>query len=190
MLTLVLALFQYLLALLHRAWRKPSFRPYRQVPCPQHPSFHRRRKPEWVRREIVHLAALLSRPTCRAIADIFSRRFAQRRKMRVGRTFVNGVLRAKRYDIEVERRRIKNARPKAVPRNLVWGMDLTRKTDSGAQLHPVLGLVDHGARANLSLVALANKSSFTLRPPRPGRASIRSRSASRTKDGSKPGTGC
>jgi putative transposase len=115
-----------------------------------------------VRREIVHLAALLSRPTCRAVAEIFSRRFAQSRKMKVGRTFVNSVLRAKRYEIQVERRRMKNARPKALPRNLIWGVDLTGKTDTGGKLHFVLGLLDHGTRANMSLVGLANKSSFTL----------------------------
>jgi transposase InsO family protein len=115
-----------------------------------------------VRREIVRLAALLSRPTCRAIAEILSRRFAQSRKMTVGRTFVNSVLRAKRYEIEVEKRRIKNAKPRQLPRNRVWGLDLTGKTDTGGRLHFVLGLLDHGTRANMSLVALVNKSSFAL----------------------------
>lgn len=94
--------------------------------------------------------------------DIFNRRFAQSRKMTGGKTFVNGVLRANRYEIEVEKRRIKNAQPKPVPKNLVWGLDLTGKTDARGQFHRVLGLIDHGTRTNLSLLAFANNSSFTL----------------------------
>jgi transposase InsO family protein len=162
MLTLFLALFQRLFAFLHRPWRRRPFLPYRQVSSVKGPFSHHRRKPQWVRREIVRLAALLSRPTCRAIAEILSRRFAQSRKMTVGRTFVNSVLRAKRYEIEVEKRRIKNAKPRQLPRNRVWGLDLTGKTDTGGRLHFVLGLLDHGTRANMSLVALVNKSSFAL----------------------------
>jgi putative transposase len=58
--------------------------------------------------------------------------------------------------------RRERARPEPVPRNLVWGLDLTGKTDTRGQLHAVLGLLDHGTRANLVLAALANKSSFTV----------------------------
>ena len=100
--------------------------------------------------------------TCRVIETLFNRRFACQRNMTVGRTFVSEVIRAHRYEIDVERRRIKNARPVSIPRNLVWGIDLTGKTDTCGRLHPVLGLLDHGTRANLGLAALANKSSFTL----------------------------
>ena len=122
-----------------------------------------RRKPKWVRQEVIRLKALMpDTGTCRVIETLFNRRFARKRNMTVGRTFVSEVIRAHRYEIDVERRRIKNARPEPVPRNLVWGLDLTGKTDTRGQLHPVLGLLDHGTRANLRLAALANKSTFTL----------------------------
>lgn len=162
MLTLLLAVVSHLIRLALRLWRKRSFRPYRQFSSTDNPAVHWRRKPHWVRREIIRLAALLSRPTCRAIAGIFNRRFAQSRKTTVGKTFVNGVLRAKRYEIEVERRQIKNAKPRRVPRNLIWGLDLTGKTDANGKLHSVLGILDHGTRANLDLAAFVRKSSFTL----------------------------
>ena len=57
---------------------------------------------------------------------------------------------------------IRNGRPTPIPRNLVWGLDLTGKTDTRGHVHPVLGLLDHGSRASLRLAALANKSSFTV----------------------------
>ena len=162
MLTLVLALALHLIRLARRLRRKRSSHPYRRVSPVQGPTLHRRRKPEWVRREIVRLAALLARPTCRLIADIFNRRFVHSRKMSVRKTFVSGVLRASRYQIEAEKRRIKSAKPRCVPPNLVWGLDLTGKADAGGAVHAVLGILDHGSRASLSLTAPANKSSFTL----------------------------
>lgn len=60
------------------------------------------------------------------------------------------------------RRKIKHARPKPVPRNRVWGLDLTGKVDTAGNLHMVFGLIDHGSRTLLRLAALPNKSSWTL----------------------------
>lgn len=154
-----------LLRLLATVRRGRSFHPYRRIvptlPSAVHPG-RSRRKPEWVRREVIHLAALLGEPSCRTIAGIFNRRFAHARKTTVGKTFVHDLLRERRYEIAFAKRRIKNAKPRPVPKNLVWAMDLTGKTDGMGALHYVLGILDHGSRANLSLLALANKSSFTL----------------------------
>lgn len=150
-----------LLRLLATVRRGRSFHPYRRI-VPTLPSRRSRRKPEWVRREVIHLAALLGEPSCRTIAGIFNRRFAHARKMTVGKTFVHDLLRERRHEIAFEKRRIKNAKPRPVPKNLVWAMDLTGKTDGMGAFHYVLGILDHGSRANLSLLALANKSSCTL----------------------------
>ena len=60
------------------------------------------------------------------------------------------------------RKNLKHTKPKAVPLNWVWAMDLTGKTDTQGVLHMLLGLVDHGSRAVLCLQALSNKSSWTL----------------------------
>jgi transposase InsO family protein len=99
---------------------------------------------------------------CRRIADTFNRRFAGPKQMTVGKTFVNGVIRDHQYEVQILRRQIKNARPRPVPRNLIWGVDLTVKMDTAGALHPLLGIIEHGSRLNLCLAALRDKSSFTL----------------------------
>jgi len=45
-------------------------------------------KPEWVRREIIRLKALMPDAGCRTITHNFNRRFAERRHMTVGKTYV------------------------------------------------------------------------------------------------------
>ena len=111
---------------------------------------------------MIRLKALMPHATCRDITDCFNRRFEAKRKMRVGKTFVWGWLRKHRYEIEVLRRQIKNARPRPVPKNLVWGMDLTGKTSLDGRTHLVLGTLEHASRAALWLEALPNKSNWTL----------------------------
>lgn len=99
---------------------------------------------------------------CRMIADIFNRRFAESRQMTVGKTFVNETVRKYRYEIQVVRKKIKNRAPKVMPKNLVWGMDLTGKTDAAVNINHILGIVEHGSRANLSLSGVKDKGSITI----------------------------
>lgn len=126
------------------------------VSCRAHP------KPAWVRREVIRLKALMPDARCRLIADTFNRRFAVDKRMTVGKSFVAETVRKHCYEIQVLRRKIKHARPKPIPRNLVWGLDLTGKVDITGNLHMVFGLIDHGSRALLSLAALPNKCSWTV----------------------------
>ena len=123
-------------------------------------------KPAWVTREIIHLKALMPDAGCRRIADTFNRRHAHhreiRRRMTVGKSFVADTMRKHRYEIEIVRRRMKHRVPPALPRNLVWAMDLTGKTDAAGSIHSILGLLDHGSRGLLDLAALPNKCSWTL----------------------------
>ena len=136
---------------------------YRRLPDSPPPRIRAQAKPPWVKREVIRLKALMREAgTCRAIADSFNRRFAGKRNMTVGRTWVNETIRKYRYEIEIERRRIKNAQPRPVPRNLVWGLDLTGKAtlDGGTRL--ILGIIEHASRTALRLEALENKSSWTL----------------------------
>ena len=100
--------------------------------------------------------------TCRAIEKSFNRRFARKKHMTVGRTFVNELIRKHRYQIEVEQRRIKNRKPQPLPKNLVWGLDLTGKTDLSQTTHCVLAILEHASRAALWLEALQSKSSWAL----------------------------
>jgi transposase InsO family protein len=123
-------------------------------------------KPAWVVREIVRLKALMPDAGCRSLALIFNRRFAShadaRRRMTVGKSFVADSLRKYHYEIEIARRRIKHHVPPPLPRNLVWGLDLTGKRDTAGVTHSILGCIDHGSRGALSLTALPNKRSWTL----------------------------
>ena len=123
---------------------------------------HTTQKPEWIKHEIIRLKAIMPHAGCRSIADICNRRFAASRKVTVGKTFVHQVLQQHDYEIKILRRNLKHAKPKVVPRNLIWGIDLTGKTDTNKSLHSLFGIIDHGNRALLHLKALQNKTSRTL----------------------------
>ncbi len=119
-------------------------------------------KPECIKHEIIRLKALMPQAGCRSIADICNRRFAASRKVTVGKTFVHQILQQHDYEIQTLRRNLKHAKPKTVPRNFIWGIDLTGKTDTRGSLHFLLGILDHGSRALLHLQALHDKTSRTL----------------------------
>lgn len=139
---------------------RPGYR--RFIPDGAAPLLRSSAKPAWVKREVIRLKALMPQAGCRTVSDIFNRRFAAKRRMTVGKTFVSNVVRKHCYEIEMVRRRIKSARPRPVPKNLVWAADLTGKTSLDAKTHVVLGILEHASRAALWLEALPNKSSWTL----------------------------
>lgn len=137
--------------------------PYRRLVEPKTIKYRSRSKPRWVSEEIIRLKALMREAgTCRAIEAVFNRRHAARHGMSVGRTWVNETIRKHRYEIEIVRRQIKNARPKPVPRNLIWGLDLTGKATLDGKTRLVLGILEHASRAALWLEALESKSSWAL----------------------------
>lgn len=119
-------------------------------------------KPAWVREEIIRFKAFMPQAGCRMIAHTFNRIFAQSEAITVSKTFVNEVIRKHQYEIRVLRRKIKNGRPKDVPKNLVWGMDLTGKTDEHGNLNNIIGIIEHKSRLSLSLSALKDKASITI----------------------------
>lgn len=123
---------------------------------------HSRAKPEWVKHEVLRLKALMPHDGCRRIADSFNRHFAESRNMTVGKTYVSDMIRRHYHEILVLRRQIKNAKPKAVPVNRVWAMDLTGKTSLDAKTSMILAILDHGSRAALVLEAVHSKSSWSL----------------------------
>ena len=119
------------------------------------------KKPDWVAKEIIRMKALMVTAGCRSLADSFNRRFSNK-GMSVGKTFVNNTIRQNRYEIQVLRKNLKHKKPRPTPVNRVWAMDLTGKSDSSGTQHNILGLVEHGSRANLSLSGLRDKASITL----------------------------
>ncbi|HWG88503.1 MAG TPA: integrase core domain-containing protein [Candidatus Acidoferrales bacterium] len=82
--------------------------------------------------------------------------------MRVGKSFVGDLLKGHAADIRLERQRQNRRTYRAGPRNIVWGMDGTGKTDAQGHLHFLLGIVDHGTRRCMTLDALADKRSVTV----------------------------
>jgi transposase InsO family protein len=119
-------------------------------------------KPQWVKDAVIELKARHPDYGCRTVAHLFNRQFAATRGARVGKTFVHALCNRHAYDIEVRRRTLKHRRPRPMPRNATWGVDLTGKQDTCGKLHSILGVIDHGTRLNLSLKRLADKSSITL----------------------------
>jgi hypothetical protein len=140
---------------------KPGFRK-KKSKTTDTTSYRYQPKPKWVTHEVVKLKALMPLASCRSIADTFNRTFFCTKNISVGKTFVHTILQKQKYQIEVLRKKIKNAKPKPIPKNLIWGMDLTGKTDSQGKLHMIMGIIEHGSRASLCLKALENKSSLQL----------------------------
>jgi transposase InsO family protein len=106
--------------------------------------------------------ALMPDSGCRAIALLFNRRHGRSRSMMVGKTFVSDTIRRHLYEIQVLRRKIKHARPKPVPHNLIWAMDLTGKTDGRGRQHRLLGILEHHSRGCLRLAAVRDKTTVTM----------------------------
>ena len=140
----------------------PRYRSKLAQPDDRHRHRHTQQKPEWLKTEIIRLKALMPQAGCRSIADICNRRFAASRKITVGKTYVHQILQRHDYEIQILRRNLKHAKPKNLPRNLIWGIDLTGKTDMRGCLHFLFGIIDHGSRALLHLQALRDKTSRTL----------------------------
>lgn len=126
------------------------------------PAYRAQPKPPWVRDEIIRMKALMPHMGCRTLAVSFNRRFANNKRVTVGKTYVWNTIKQHQYDIQVLRKNIKNKKPRPVPPNLVWGMDLTGKTDTQDNMHNILGLVEHHSRASLTLTSLKDKASITL----------------------------
>lgn len=121
-----------------------------------------RRKPQWVVDEVIYLKAVNPLMGGRKIADVFNRRFSARCDMTVSKSYVYEKLKQHRYQIQAVRRMLKHKRPKNVPKNRCWGMDLTTVTDDHGKQHKVLAMVDYGSRRCLCLKAVKYKNSATL----------------------------
>ena len=164
LLALVEFLNLYILRLVQ--WMSQSHRSYyrcmRIAPIDKHNHRYSSQKPDWLKYEIIRLKARMPQAGCRTIADICNRRFAASRKITVGKTYVHETLQRHTYEVQILRRNLKQAKPKSVPRNLIWGIDLTGKTDAHKSLHSIFGIIDHGSRALLHLQCLHDKTSHSL----------------------------
>lgn len=119
-------------------------------------------KPEWVRQEIIRLKALMIHDGSRKIADTFNRLYEHKKHMTVGKTYVCETIKKHLYEIQVLRRKIKHKKPRPLPKNLIWSLDLTQVPDDGQQNHLLFGALDAGTRACLQLQHIPTKASITL----------------------------
>ena len=158
---IVVHLFLYLFSyqfpfVVHYGKRKPLTTQSSSTFC-LHP-----KKPKWVAKEIIKMKAFMPDTGCRKLAESFNRRYAKNKQMTVGKTYVSNIIKKHQYEIQILRKNIKHRKPRPLPLNVVWGIDLTGKTDTQNKLHNILGIIDHGSRGALCLKGLKNKASITL----------------------------
>ena len=118
-------------------------------------------KPPWVVKEVIRLKALMPHAGCRHIAAVFNRLHAHR-KVSVSKTYVNDTIRRHLYDILIRRRKIKHRIPPVMPKNLIWQIDLTGKSTEEYKRQSILGIIDHGTRACVTLRALPRKTTLEI----------------------------
>ena len=138
----------------------PRKRIQQQTPPSQ--GFRNRPKPLWVRREVIHLTAICPAAGCRAIAGVFNRLYAHRKNITVSKSWVYATWQQHRYDILMERKRIRQRPALNWPRNQIWQADLTQIPDLDGQPQRIFGCVDTGTRACLGLTAIKHKTSLIL----------------------------
>ena len=129
------------------------------IPAPRSKS---RRKPAWVRKRVIRLAAAMPQAGCRTLALILNRHHFAQYGVSVGKTWVAQLLRTHRDEIYALRRLWKHRIPTPMPVNRVWGLDLTGKADERGQVHAILGMVDHGSRFALALRRVSHQSAWAL----------------------------
>jgi len=122
----------------------------------------RTRKPAWVAEEVIRLKALMGDLGCRKVAATFNRLHAARHMTTISKSYVANVVRRHQLEVEAMRRAWKRRIPHATPINRLWGLDLTAKSDVGGNLHPIIGIVDHGSRLAVSLRVVERKTTIAV----------------------------
>jgi len=114
------------------------------------------KKPSWVKNEVIYLKVYLPKYGCRKIAQTFNRKFAHK-NITISKSYVYNVVKANNYEIIKQRKELKNLIPKSIPKNIIWSMDLT-----SIKKEQVLGVIDNGSRALLTLKHLKTKSTINI----------------------------
>jgi putative transposase len=122
---------------------------------------HARRKPDWVVHEVLRLKVLMGTNGCRKIATTFNRLHGAQAHT-VGKSFVAHCIQTHQHVLVQLRREMHRKRPRPVPVNAVWAMDLTFYTSTSGQQHTALGIMDHGSRVLGCLTTVVNKCSWML----------------------------
>ena len=118
-----------------------------------------RAKPEWVRKEVLRLKALMP-DGARKVADTFNLLHAHRGQS-VGKTYVAELVKKHHEEILRLRQKLKHHKPRKMPKNLIWALDLACLPGPQGP-RPVFGLLDHGTRLCLSFTALRDRSAIGI----------------------------
>ncbi|MCP3675405.1 MAG: hypothetical protein GY829_13145 [Gammaproteobacteria bacterium] len=104
----------------------------------------------------------LSDEGCRSVTHMFNRRYSDSRNMTVSKTYVAYTVKNHQYEIQVLKRKIKHKRPRNIPINKIWAMDLTFLTNQEKTQTPILGIIEHQSRLSLKLSQLKTKSTINI----------------------------
>ena len=137
--------------------RRPAFNAYLVSQRP----FKNQRKPDWVRAELIRLAAL-SGGSRRSVTRLFNRLHGARYGETVSTSFTCDFLKAHAIQVLRLRRELQAKKPRVVSVCHTWAMDLTFFTDDAKQTHASFGIIDHGSRVLLCLRTLTVRNSWTL----------------------------
>ena len=113
-------------------------------------------KPFWVQDELIYLKIHLSKYGCRKIAQSFNRKFADT-NITVSKSYVYNVIKTNSYEIIKQRKKLKNKIPRKIDNNRIWSIDLTTIKE-----RQVLGVIDGGSRALLTLKHLKDKRTINI----------------------------
>lgn len=118
-----------------------------------------RAKPEWVKKEVLRLKALMP-DGARKVAETFNFLHAHHGQT-VGKTYVAELVKKHQQEILRLRQQLKHRKPRKVQKNLIWALDFTFLPGPQGP-RPIFGLVDHGTRLCLSLTALRDRSAIGI----------------------------
>jgi putative transposase len=139
---------------------------------------HWRSKPEWVCEAVLRFACQLPGAGCRTIAQCFNLQqialqdqnassvgqvsYSCRPPASVSKSYVAHVLRSQRAQLAQACWQAQSHTPRREPILTTWGMDLTGLPLTNGSSVPVLGVIDHGSRAILTLQPVARYTSLVL----------------------------
>jgi transposase InsO family protein len=153
---LIIWLWQWLQSFRKRKPPKPYHRKRMDKSHRHHP-----RKPPWAKDEVIRIYQDTGLGS-RKVAAIFNGLHKAKYGISVEKTYVAEQLRAYRYRANELSKRYKHREPPPLPRNRIWGVDMTGKADNKGVLHTIFGVIDHGSRMALALQTLEKRTALAV----------------------------
>lgn len=120
-----------------------------------------RKKPNWVKHEVIRLKAIQPDLSCRLISQIFNAQSHGTRLSKhdetISKSYVAYVIKQNAYEISQQRKHWKTRPVHQVAFQNTWGMDL-----SFVNQQPLLGIVEHHSRRCLAMMSLRQKTTLAI----------------------------